>query len=61
MHCVPGLCQLQVQTSAGEGGAVTQLVASRGRALVQIETTPVMRGTVHPGQLADVLARISVR
>jgi len=40
--------QLQVQTSAGEGGAVTRLVASRGRARVQIETTPVMRGTVHP-------------
>ncbi|KAF1067062.1 nucleotidyl transferase AbiEii/AbiGii toxin family protein [Variovorax sp.] len=40
--------QLQVQTSAGEGaGTVTRLVASRGRALVQIETTPVMRGTVH--------------
>lgn len=40
--------QLQVQTSAGEGGVVTRLVASRGRARVQIETTPVMRGTVHP-------------
>jgi hypothetical protein len=41
--------QLQVQTSAGEGaGTVTRLVASRGRARVQIETTPVMRGTVHP-------------
>jgi hypothetical protein len=40
--------QLQVQASAGDGGAVTRLVASRGRARVQIETTPVMRGTVHP-------------
>lgn len=41
--------QLQVQTSAGEGtGTITRLVASRGRARVQIETTPVMRGTVHP-------------
>ncbi len=41
--------QLRVQTSAGEGaGAVTRLVASRGRARVQIETTPVMRGAVHP-------------
>ena len=39
---------LQVHTSAGEGGAVTRLVISRGRARVQIETTPVMRGTVHP-------------
>lgn len=37
--------QLQVQASAGEGtGTVTRLVASRGRARVQIETTPVMRG-----------------
>ncbi|HEY0207559.1 nucleotidyl transferase AbiEii/AbiGii toxin family protein [Acerihabitans sp.] len=41
--------QLQVQSSRGEGkGYVTRLVASRGRARVQIETTPVMRGTVHP-------------
>ena len=40
--------QLQVQLSAGEGAGVTRLVASRGRARVQIETTPVMRGTVHP-------------
>lgn len=39
--------KLQVQLSAGEG-AVTRLVASRGRARLQIETTPVMRGTVHP-------------
>ncbi|WP_258364103.1 nucleotidyl transferase AbiEii/AbiGii toxin family protein [Halomonas sp. LBP4] len=40
---------LQVQSSAGEGGRVaTRLVVSRGRARVQIETTPVMRGTVHP-------------
>jgi predicted nucleotidyltransferase component of viral defense system len=41
--------QLQVQASAPEGTRiVTRLVASRGRARVQIETTPVMRGTVHP-------------
>lgn len=41
--------RLQVQSSAGEGGGVmTRLVVSRGRARVQIETTPVMRGTVHP-------------
>ena len=40
--------QLQVQLSAGEGARVTRLVASRGRARVQIETTPVMRGVVHP-------------
>lgn len=41
--------QLQVQSSTGEGTrSVTRLMASRGRARVQIETTPVMRGTVHP-------------
>lgn len=40
--------QLQVQLSAGEGAGITRLVASRGRSRVQIETTPVMRGTVHP-------------
>ncbi len=50
--------QLQVQTSAGEGGAVTRLVASRGRARVQIETTPVMRGTVHPVRSMVVRPRV---
>ncbi|WP_101674418.1 nucleotidyl transferase AbiEii/AbiGii toxin family protein [Alloalcanivorax mobilis] len=41
--------QLQVQVSAKENArGVTRLVVSRGRARVQIETTPVMRGTVHP-------------
>lgn len=41
--------QLQVQTSGGANtGGITRLICSRGRALVQIETTPVMRGTVHP-------------
>lgn len=40
--------KLQVQTSASEGGSINRLIASRGRARVQIETTPVMRGTVHP-------------
>lgn len=42
--------QLQVQLSASEGASATRLVASRGRARVQIETTPVMRGTVHPAR-----------
>ena len=50
--------QLQVQTSAGEGGVVTRLVASRGRARVQIETTPVMRGTVHPVRTMVVRSRV---
>lgn len=40
--------QLQVQLSGRKGAKVHRLVASRGRARVQIETTPVMRGTVHP-------------
>jgi hypothetical protein len=39
--------QLQVQGPAGEGAGVTRLVASHGRARVQIETTPVMLGAVH--------------
>ncbi len=50
--------QLQVQLSAGEGAGVTRLVASRGRARVQIETTPVMRGTVHPARNMVVRPRI---
>lgn len=50
--------QLQVQASAGEGGAVTRLVASRGRARVQIEKTPVMRGMVHPVRTMVVRPRV---
>ena len=42
-----GPLRLQVQTSGTETG-VHRLIASRNRARVQIETTPVMRGTVHP-------------
>jgi len=42
-----GPMRLQVQTSGTEAG-VHRLVASRNRSRVQIETTPVMRGTVHP-------------
>jgi predicted nucleotidyltransferase component of viral defense system len=40
--------QLQVQTSGTEATGVHRLIASRNRSRVQIETTPVMRGTVHP-------------
>lgn len=41
--------QLQVQTSAPDGAqTINRLVVSRGRARIQIETTPVMRGIVHP-------------
>lgn len=50
--------QLQVQLSASDGASVTRLVASRGRARVQIETTPVMRGTVHPARNMVVRPRV---
>ncbi len=40
--------RLQVQTSGTEATGIHRLIASRNRARVQIETTPVMRGTVHP-------------
>lgn len=50
--------QLQVQLSAGDGASVTRLVASRGRARVQIEMTPVMRGTVHPVRNMVVRPRV---
>jgi hypothetical protein len=43
-----GPMRLQVQTSGTEVTGVHRLIASRNRARVQIETTPVMRGTVHP-------------
>ena len=49
---------LQLQLSAGEGAGVPRLVASRGRARVQIETTPVMRGTVHPARNMVVRPRV---
>ena len=43
-----GPLRLQVQTSGTEATGVHRLIASRNRSRVQIETTPVMRGTVHP-------------
>jgi predicted nucleotidyltransferase component of viral defense system len=43
-----GPLRLQVQTSGTEATGVHRLLASRNRSRVQIETTPVMRGTVHP-------------
>lgn len=43
-----GPMRLQVQTSANRGAQVNRLIASRGRAQIKIETSPVMRGTVHP-------------
>ncbi len=50
--------QLQVQVSTGERGVVNRLIASRGRARVQIETTPVMRGAVHPVRTMVVRPRV---
>ncbi|NDL70222.1 nucleotidyl transferase AbiEii/AbiGii toxin family protein [Vreelandella alkaliphila] len=46
---------MHVQPSASQGSqGSTRLIVRRGRALVQIETTPVMRGTVHPVREMDV-------
>lgn len=47
--------QLQVRPSAADGAdTVNRLIASRGRTLIKIETTPVMRGTVHPVRRMDL-------
>lgn len=47
--------RLQVRPSATEGArTVSRLIVSRGRTQVQIETTPVMRGTVHPARRMDL-------
>lgn len=43
-----GPMRLQVQASANQGAPINRLIASRGLARVKIETSPVMRGTVHP-------------
>lgn len=43
-----GPLRLHVQTNGTEETGVHRLIASRNRARVKIETTPVMRGTVHP-------------
>ena len=43
-----GSLRLQVQASGTDETGIHRLIASRGRSRVQIETTPVMRGTVHP-------------
>lgn len=49
-----GPLRLQVQTSGTEATGTHRLIASRNRARVQIETTPVMRGTVHPVRMMRV-------
>lgn len=41
--------QLTVRPSSAKGAAgINRLIVSRGASRIQIETTPVMRGTVHP-------------
>lgn len=51
--------RLQVLMSApGQAQTVTRLFASRGRIRVQIETTPVMRGAVHPTRTMTVQPRV---
>ncbi|MEJ0099373.1 MAG: nucleotidyl transferase AbiEii/AbiGii toxin family protein [Pseudomonadota bacterium] len=49
-----GPLRLQVQASRSEEGGMNRLITSRGRLRVQIETTPVMRGTVHPVRTLSV-------
>lgn len=43
-----GPLRLKVQTSGADATSTHRINASRNRARVQIETTPVMRGTVYP-------------
>jgi hypothetical protein len=53
--------QLQVQTSGSANtGGITRLICSRGRARVQVETTPVMRGTVHPVRTMVVQPKVEL-
>lgn len=49
-----GPLRLHVQTSGTETAGINRLIASRNRCRVQIETTPVMRGTVHPVRMLTV-------
>jgi predicted nucleotidyltransferase component of viral defense system len=49
-----GPLRLHVQGSSTEGAGVNRLIASRGRSRVQVETTPVMRGTVHRIRILSV-------
>jgi hypothetical protein len=51
--------RLHVAASApADADGVTRLIASRPGARVQIETTPVMRGTVHPVRVMSVRPRV---
>lgn len=53
-----GPLRLQVQTSGTADTGTHRLLVSRGRSRVQIETTPVMRGTVHPVRTMRVRPRV---
>jgi hypothetical protein len=54
-HLAAPPLNLQVGPAAAAGtGIANQLVASRGRTRVRIETTPVMRGTLHPVRRMDL-------
>jgi predicted nucleotidyltransferase component of viral defense system len=47
--------RLNLRTSASAGTeGFTRLIAMRGRTSIQIETTPVMRGSVHPTRMMSV-------
>ncbi|WP_297099014.1 nucleotidyl transferase AbiEii/AbiGii toxin family protein [Thermomonas sp.] len=42
------------ESGAADARTINRLIASRGRTQVQIETTPVMRGAVHPVRRMDL-------
>lgn len=56
-----GPLRLQVQTSGTAGTGVHRLLVSRAGSRVQIETTPVMRGTVHPVRTMRVRPSVEER
>lgn len=61
-HLASPPLNLQVQRSAAEGAdTITRLIASRGRTRVKIETTPVMRGSVHPVRRMDLRPAVERR
>ncbi len=54
--------RLLVRPSVSESAdTVTRLIASRGRTHVKIETTPVMRGAVHPVRRMDLRPGVEQR
>ncbi len=57
LRAAPLRLHVAASIAAGAGG-VTRLIATRLGARVQIETTPVMRGTVHPVRMMTVQPRV---